>query len=163
MDAQQIKGLAVVSLAEANNLGRVQDVMFRLSPLEVAGLDLATELGDRLLPISHVRSIGPDAVTTDTEVEASEGEATLRREDLRGLDALGKLKVVDLDGGYLGNITRLDVDPTSGAVKTVDVRKGNLLGVGGDTRTIDRDAVVAVGPELVTVDSGGTSDAGTQT
>lgn len=151
MDAKDIKGLTVVTIAEADRLGRVDDVLFRAQPLQAVALSVATDNGARLVGMDTIRNIGHDAVTTDTDAAAAEGESDLRHEDLRGLDDLAKLKVVDGDGSYLGHITRVDLDPSNGDVRSLDVRKGDVLGWGGDTMTIARDNVVAVGPELMTV------------
>ena len=151
MDAQDMKGLSVVSIAEADRLGRVEEVLFHAQPLRAAALRVTTPQGVRFMGIDTIRNIGDDAITTDTDATAAAGEPELRHQDLRALEDIEKLKVVDDEGGYLGRITRVELDPSSGDVQSVDVRKGDVLGWGGDTMTIPRDQIVAVGPELITV------------
>ena len=154
MDAQEMRGRAVVSIAEAARLGRVDDVLFRSDPLQAAALRVTTDHGARIVGIHTIRTFGEDALTTDTEANAADGEPDLRHQGLRGLDELANLKVVDRDGRYLGHVARVDFDPATGDVRSVDVRKGDLLGWGGESATIGRDSVVAVGDELITVNRG---------
>ena len=157
MDAKQMKGLAVVTIAEADRLGRVEEVLFRSQPLQVAALRISTDDGSRIVGMNTITNVGTDAITTDTDASAAEGESDLRHEDLRGLDDLGKSKVVDRDGSYLGQVTRVELDPSTGDVQSLDVRKGHLLGWGGETMTIARDDIVAVGQDLITVNGTGLS------
>jgi sporulation protein YlmC with PRC-barrel domain len=161
MDANDMKGLAVVTIAEADKLGRVEDVLFRSQPLEAVALRVATETGTRVVGMHSVSSIGQDAITTDTEASATDGESDFRHQELQGLEQLGKLKVVDRSGTYLGHITRVELEPSSGKVRSLDIRKGDVLGLGGDSITIANDKVVAVGPDLVTVSGTGTSGTST--
>ena len=54
-------------------------------------------------------------------------------------------------GTRLGQIARLEVDPYTGDVSGIDVRKSNALGLGGTTTTVAPDQIVSVGSELMTV------------
>lgn len=147
MNAAQIPGLAVVSVPAAVKLGRVSDVLFSIDDLRAAALRVKTEEGEGVLAIEDVRSIGADAVTTDLDAtpELGEGRSTV------GLDAMRRLKVVDEDGMFLGRVNDLFLDPSTGRVLSVTVRKGDVLGVGGDSSTIDVRDVLAVGDDVMTV------------
>ncbi len=48
-------------------------------------------------------------------------------------------------------ISRIDVEPATGRVLAFAVHKGGVLGFGGTTTTMDADAIISLGPELVTV------------
>ena len=150
MNAEQLRGMAVVTVAGAERLGRVDDVVFETAPLKARALRLKTAVGEQLLLLSAVKSVGPDAITTDDgETAAAPGSAANQR-DLRSLNELLKLKVVDAAGTYLGHIVRLDLDPSTGIVESVDVRKGQVLGIGGETTTLTADRILSVGAELIT-------------
>jgi len=144
MDAHQLKGLAVITLAEAERVGRVEDVVFETSPLRAAGLRLRTETGD-------IRSIGADAIITENVTSAEQNDAALNRRQLPGLEDLRKLNVVDEEGQFLGHIGRLEMDPGTGTVERIEVRKGEVLGMGGEGRTLSPDQIISVGAELITV------------
>jgi len=151
MDAHQLKGLAVITLAEAERVGRVEDVVFETSPLRAAGLRLRTETGDRLVAFSDIRSIGADAIITENVTSAEQNDAALNRRQLPGLEDLRKLNVVDEEGQFLGHIGRLEMDPGTGTVERIEVRKGEVLGMGGEGRTLSPDQIISVGAELITV------------
>jgi sporulation protein YlmC with PRC-barrel domain len=149
MDVRKIRGMAVVTLAEAGRVGQVTDLLFDLSPLRAVALRVRAEEGDVLVPFDRIREIGADAITTDSAealgVQSREGR------HMPGIDEISKLKVVDEHGTLLGTITELDIDPSDGHVAKVDVRKGEILGVGGERQTVDADRILSVGQEVLTV------------
>ena len=151
MNAQDLKGLAVITLAEAERLGRVDDVVFETGPLRAAALRLKTPSGDRLVSLDEVRSVGADAIVAETTALVGQSDQTLSRQNLPGLAELAKLKVVDDEGSYLGQIARLDIDPSSGRVTSLDVRKGQTLGFGGETTAVMPEQIVSVGADLMTI------------
>ena len=151
MNAQDLKGLAVITLAEAERLGRVDDVVFETGPLRAAALRLKTPSGDRLVSLDEVRSVGADAIVAETTALVGQSDQTLSRQNLPGLAELAKLKVVDDEGSYVGQIVRLDIDPSSGRVTSLDVRKGQTLGFGGETMAIMAEQIVSVGADLMTI------------
>lgn len=73
MDADTLKGLAVVSLAEGTRLGRVTDVLFETEPLRVVALQARGAGGDFVLPFERVRNVGADAVTVAMGASAAPG------------------------------------------------------------------------------------------
>lgn len=151
MDAKDLKGMAVVTIAEAAKVGRVDDVMFDTTPLRARGLRLMTETGSRMVGLADVESVGPDAIVTADAGAAHRADATLLGQGLLGFEELKQLKVVDQGGQYVGHIEAVDVDAMTGDVIRVEVRKGDILGVGGQTTALQGDDVVSIGPELVTV------------
>ena len=64
MKASALKSMAVVSMADGVQIGRVEDVLFDTTDLRVAALVLATSGGQSVLPFSSVHRIGADAVLT---------------------------------------------------------------------------------------------------
>ena len=151
MDAQQLKGLAVITLSEAERVGRVEDVLFETDPLRAAALRLQTDTGARLVALSDIRTVGADAIITDDRASAEQNDAVLNRRQLPGLEDLRKLNVVDEEGRHLGHVGSVDVDPATGAVAGLDIRKGEMLGLGGESRTLTPDQIISVGREIITV------------
>lgn len=151
MDAHQLKGLAVITLSEAERVGRVEDVLFETDPLRATALRLQTDTGARLVALSDVRTVGADAIITHDRASAEQHDAALNRQRLPGLEDLRKLNVVDEEGRYLGHVGRVDVDPATGTVEGLDIRKGEMLGLGGESRTLTPDQIISVGSEIITV------------
>lgn len=66
MKAKDLKGIAIVSLDAAAQLGRVEDLFFDTTQLRVAALEMS-ESGQRaIIPFSEVHAIGRDAVTVSS-------------------------------------------------------------------------------------------------
>jgi uncharacterized protein YrrD len=64
-----LKGLPVVSNYEATKIGRVEEALFNPSENALFGLVVSPEEKDAaqlLIPLSGIRSIGPDAVTIES-------------------------------------------------------------------------------------------------
>jgi len=75
---------------------------------------------------------------------------------LLDLDQISKLKVVDQAGTFLGTVAQLTIDAASGQITQLGAHKGGMLGMGGMTTPIPPQAILNIGPELLTVDMGAT-------
>jgi sporulation protein YlmC with PRC-barrel domain len=151
MDAQELRDKPVVALDSAERVGRVSDVLFWTDPLRLAGLRVATQAGDYVLPFDGVASFGHDAVTVESDQAVRRRASMASIDDLPGLIQLAGLKVVDESGTYQGIVRTLDVDATKGDVTALEVESGGILGLGGERTNIPIDLVRSVGPEVVTV------------
>lgn len=153
MDANTLKNMAIVSLAEGTKLGRVEQPLLDLTARRVTALRVKGDDGVFILPFDRIANVGADAITVDssaaTQTPSTGGEAN----GLVTLDELGKLKVVDQAGTFLGTVSNLEIDATTGAITELAAHKGGMLGMGGTTTPIDARAIVSVGPELMTVNT----------
>ncbi len=152
MDADKLKGMAVVSLNEGAKLGRIQDLLFDTQAMRVAAIQISGDNGGNfVLPTDQVRSIGADAVTVESgqvlQVAAKGGQY----EALPGLGKLKGLKVVDGTGTLVGSVTSVEVDPVGGRLVGLTAHKGGMLGLGGTSTTIEAAAIRSIGPEVITV------------
>lgn len=150
MQVQQLPGMAIVSLSEADRLGAISEVLFAVDPLRIAAVRATGTSGEFVVPFDRVRSVGQDAVTIETSGAAQADVGHDAADGLVGMSALMALKVVDEDGRHLGSIQSIEVGE-SGRVTTVDAHVGGVLGVGGNTKQITADAIRSVGSEVVTV------------
>jgi sporulation protein YlmC with PRC-barrel domain len=153
MKAGELKGKAVVSMADGVQVGRVEDILFDTTALRVAALVLTTTGGRSILPFAAVRSLGADAVTvesaTATQPAAAQGEAGNL---LRALADLTGLKVVNGEGAYLGDVRDVTIEQATGALTELEAHHGGMLGMGGTTARVPASAIRGIGPELITVD-----------
>ena len=58
---------------------------------------------------------------------------------------------MDAAGTLVGTLSDIDSNPTSGQVLSLVVHKGGLLGLGGETTTIDASAILGIGAKVITV------------
>jgi sporulation protein YlmC with PRC-barrel domain len=154
MDASKLKGMAVVSLAEGTKLGTVARPLIDLAALRLVALQVKGDSGTFVIPFEQVRQVGTDAITVAssqvTQIPGTDSAATA----LLDLDQIGKLKVVDQAGTLLGTVAQLTIDAASGQISHLGAHKGGMLGMGGTTTPIPAQAILSVGPDLLTVDMG---------
>ncbi len=151
MDADRIKGMAVVSITEGTRLGRVEDLLFDPQSLRVAALQVSSDSGTFILPIDQVQSIGTDAVIVENGQVLQAFNKGGAYGTLPGLSQIKRRKVVDGTGTVVGSVTGIDVDPIGGQLMSLTSHKGGVLGLGGTTTTIEAAAIRSIGPEVITV------------
>jgi sporulation protein YlmC with PRC-barrel domain len=153
MDAASLRELEIISVAQANRLGKVSEVLFEIDPLRVAALRASGDEGEFVISIERVSRFGPDAVMV--EKPSVRELARAPRASERTLEELTQLKVVDEDGKGLGTVRTIEFDPDSGTVERIVAGESGMLGLGGMTATIAARAVRGVGTDLLTVASSG--------
>ena len=147
MDANTLKGRAVVSLIEGTKLGSIEQPLFDLHLHRLLAFEMRGDDGIFFIPFGLVKSIGADAVTVAShQVVQNDLVDTLVE-----LDQVMHLKVVDQAGTFAGTITQIDIDPATGEVVRITAHKGGVLGVGGTTTPIEPATILTVGPELLTL------------
>ncbi len=149
MDANTLKGRAVVSLIEGIKLGTVAQPLFDFQLTHLVALTMDGDEGTTFLPFGLVRGIGADAVTVASHEVVQDGATG----PLIELEQVLHLKVVDEGGTFVGAIAHMEIDPESGAVMRIATHKGGLLGVGGTTIPIDPATILGIGPEMLTLDA----------
>jgi sporulation protein YlmC with PRC-barrel domain len=153
MDAHTLKSMAIVSVQEGTKLGYVMQPLLDLTAHRVVALQVRGESGTFIVPFDAVASVGTDAITVESSAATQTPSTGGVADELRDLDALRKLKIVDHAGTFLGTISRIEIDPTSGTITRLAAHMGGMLGMGGTTTPIDARAILSVGPELLTVNT----------
>ncbi|HWE63964.1 MAG TPA: PRC-barrel domain-containing protein [Chloroflexota bacterium] len=156
MNIDQLQGMAVVSVHQAEKLGTIEDVLLDLDQHRVGGLLLhgGPFRGGPVVGWASVRSIGQDAVMVDDSNAAgsgSEGQVSglTRTQELRGM------KVVTDTGALAGTIEGADIDPATGQITRYMVAEpGGGLFHQGHRFTLAPEAIVGIGVDLITVRAG---------
>jgi sporulation protein YlmC with PRC-barrel domain len=153
MKASALKNMAVVSMTDGVQIGRVEEVLFDTAELRVAALMLTTTGGRSVLPFASVHRIGADAVTVESAMAAqAAGSQDGAGNVLRGLQDLLGLKVVSGEGTSLGDVRDVTIDPAGGALTELEAHRSGMLGLGGSSVVVPASAIRGIGPALVTVD-----------
>lgn len=158
MNANTLKGMPVVSMADGAKIGTVKDVLFDPSELRAAGLVLVMAGGESLLPFGSVRSIGADAIMVETTTTSSGVAMQGDVEDLSRLAELVGLPILSGEGTHLGQVTDVAIDPGDGHITGLAIHRGGLLGIGGSSMMIEGSAIRGIGPSVVTVEAPRLSD-----
>lgn len=151
MDADKLKGMAIVSIAEGATLGHVEDVLIDTAALRIDAFQVKGDRQRFIVPFDQVRNIGADAVTVESRQAARVLEDEAAIGGLAGLERFKRLKVVDDAGTFLGTVNNIEIDQAGGRVVGITVHKGGAFGFGGETTTIEAGNVRGVGAEVMTV------------
>jgi sporulation protein YlmC with PRC-barrel domain len=151
MNIKRLKGIAIVSLAEGTKLGRVDAPLFDPATLQLRAIRVKGDGQSFIIPWARVQTVGADAVMVASSAVT---QATTREGEFGGLaefDALKRLQIVDAAGTLIGTLRDLELDSTTGRALSLGIHKGGLLGLGGETTTIDAAAIRSIGSDLITV------------
>ena len=153
MNVRELKGMAVVSLADGAKVGKVEDVLIESSPFRVTALVLEGPSGQGLLPFASVRSLGEDAVTIESSAPIQWSSGQVPGSSARRVDEVLGLKVVDAAGTMGGTVHDVDFDASTGAISSFGVRSGGVFGMGAEEHTVSVSGVRGLGTSLLTVES----------
>jgi uncharacterized protein YrrD len=154
MDARSLKGIAVVSIAQGEKLGAVDEVVIdtqerRVGALRVGSGGLLRK--DRwYVPFSSIERIGSDAVMVENERALHQSYQT-RETGYHSLDTIGGMRVVTDGGTYLGNIATVHFDELTGHLTEFEIGHGGLGGLFGSSKVVSAAAVVSIGQDIMVV------------
>ena len=159
MKAQQVSGIAVVSIGAGERVGSVSELLLDLDGKRVAAFVLGSGGGvtgsllsstepstPRTLGADQVHAIGPDAITVQ---DASVIQETAAGEGLTPLSELTKRKVVTEGGTFVGQIASIELDERSMRLTHLEVSPGFFK----SNQLVEADQIITVGPEMVIVDN----------
>jgi uncharacterized protein YrrD len=118
MKASELKGRAVISLADAQKVGEVDNVLVDCSQNQVVGFRVKHGLfsSAQVLRAQDVRSVGPDAITIANRELLVDRESAADLHPIPDLNALSGINVVSESGTLVGALDDVDVDPSNLAV-----------------------------------------------
>ena len=118
MKASELKGRAVISLADAQKVGEIDNVLIDCSQNRVVGLRIKHGLFSsvQVLRARDVHSVGPDAITIPNRELLVDRETATDLNALPDLNALSGINVVSESGALMGSLDDVDVDGQNLAV-----------------------------------------------
>ena len=156
-NARDLQGLAIVDVANGKKLGSADEIVVspdtgRLLGFVMKSLGVVTP-NERIVEMSDIRSIGPDAITVEGDQVARTSEAVAEefRQARASKRTLMGRKVVTQDGTVVGTVTDYAIDEKEGRVRTLML--GGGLFEKGDAIPADR--IVSIGGDVVVVSEPG--------
>jgi uncharacterized protein YrrD len=118
MRASELKGRAVISLADAQKVGEIDNVLVDCSQNRVVGLRVKHGLfsSAQVLRAADVHSVGPDAITIANRELLVDRETAADLHPLPDLNDLSGINVVSESGTLMGSLDDVDVDVQTLAV-----------------------------------------------
>ncbi len=154
MQGEELRGLAVVSVQQAEKLGTVEDILVDLSKHKVAALLLQGGLfrGGPMVRWADIRSIGRDAVMVDDSsaaIPAADQEHVIRLANLRDTQVVGD------NGELAGTVAAVDLDADTGKITAyvVSAPEGGGLFHAAPRFRVQPEAIAGIGPKLITIDA----------
>jgi sporulation protein YlmC with PRC-barrel domain len=153
VNARQLKGMAVVSMADGTKIGNIQEILFDPAGLKVAALLMTMPGTESFLPFGSIRNIGADAITVESATAAEGAPMQSTLQGLRGLDNLIGLSVVSGEGTLLGQLHDITIDPADGRIAELTARSGGVLGIGATDSTVPGRNIRGIGANIITVET----------
>jgi uncharacterized protein YrrD len=147
MTLADLRRKPVVSMSDGLKIGEVEDLIVDVSRWVVSEFRLAAKGIHGLLPVSHVKGIGPDAMT----VESADAVDWTGKPTGRLLTQVKELTVVDGSGTILGHLTDLKFG-NDGTIESMEVHRGGVLGIGVHITVVKPSEVRGVSDRLITVE-----------
>jgi sporulation protein YlmC with PRC-barrel domain len=142
----------VVSLADGEKLGHVDDLLIDPATLEFSAVVIKGERGESILPRGSIHSFGEDAITVQSVSETQAGPNATP--GLRPFSEFKGHKVVDSAGTLVGHLHDIEIDPKTGWISSLEVHCGGVLGIGASTIKVNPEMICSFGPDLITVKTG---------
>src|ERR671932_960628 len=154
MDANDLKGLAVVTIEDGIKVGTVSDILFntehyRIQALLLDGGFLRSSTG--LVELVNVQTIGSDAVMIQNQSVVRHQLSNQEREQYPSLENIMSLPIVAQDGSVVGKVATVNIDPQSGKITELLATKPGLAGAFGCHVRVPVNELVNIGRDAVIV------------
>ena len=153
MNSKQIKGISVISIADGERLGSVDNVYFDPATMQVVGFAIRAHGGllgsgtGTIVDVTSVRSLGPDVMTIPDKAAAGGATTSAEYGHLVLLDRLVKRRVVTEGGVFVGQVASLDFDDKTFNLTQIEVSPGFFK----TNRSVPVGQVISIGHDVVVV------------
>jgi sporulation protein YlmC with PRC-barrel domain len=154
MDMKKLKDSAVVSIAQGEKLGMVEDILVdgqkrRAVAMTVTGGGMIRK--DRqYLPYDQITSVGEDAVMVEdaSALQSAYGDGS---RSFHSMASLSGLRVVTDGGTFVGTVSTAHFEPKTGMLTEFEVGQGGIGGLFSSSKIIDASAVTSIGDSIMIV------------
>ncbi len=156
MKASRLRGIAVVSIAEATKEGTVRDLVLDPNRRRVVALSIRPTGGgaDKVVSVKNIHSIGRDAVTI-TDAEVLRGEHPVRGDGEIYLTKLKGTKALTDKGEIIGTVAEVEVDPDNFSIIGYQLSTGFMSELTGNRKSLPADERVRYGRDALMVQETG--------
>ena len=151
---RELAGLAVVTLANGEKLGKIDDIVFDPKTGRVTGFFVdrgGLFSKPKFLPTGDVKSLGDDALTLESETALLDGPSALTGE--LAAKTAENLPVLNPSGTVLGKVQDISVDTLSFTIPYLILTTSLLDNVLHGKPHLPVSAIQMVGPDSVIVSS----------
>lgn len=156
MNSKQVKGLAVISIADGTKQGSIESASLDFAAKRIVGFVVTPSDGAKdstFVTVADVHALGPDALTLDDASKLSAARAEPKGSAIIDLSDLDKHKVVTQGGTFVGQVASVEFDEQSFQLTQLEASPGffktnkmvpaeQMMSFGGDMIVV-ADAVCA--------------------
>lgn len=151
MKASRLRGMSVVSIAEAEKVGTVHDLYVNPNARRLVALSIKASDGTlKSVPVGAVNKVGRDAITIK-DAKSLREEVPEKGDSIVPLSKLMGTRAVTHGGDVLGSVSEVEFDPSDFHVESYDLSTGVLSTITGSRKTLPADEHVHYGKELLMV------------
>jgi len=158
----ELKGLAAVSAAAGERIGRIADVLFDGATGQVTGFFVDPDgmfTKPKLLPRALVQSLGADALLVQAGATIEDVTSDPAIAGSFSVHALDGRPVLDQTGKHIGNVAGAFVDEATLTVPALQLKTGFLHNALHGKDTLPLNMVEAIGKDSVLVSNAYNSEA----
>ncbi|GHO67070.1 hypothetical protein KSC_059620 [Ktedonobacter sp. SOSP1-52] len=151
----ELKGIAAVSLDTGKKVGTIEDFYFEPQTSAIYAFQVKTGLfGHHALPLAHIKAIGVDAITFDSEKNLAKEEKGSHLATLPLASVLNQYRVLSEGGtvvGTIGNILLDVVDPTQVRLAGFELAGGLREKLSGHHHMFGANQVASYGHDVIVI------------
>lgn len=144
MKAEELHGKSIVSMADGERLGIVEDIFIDPAMRKITMVTLNGLKGRAAADFADFQTIGPDAITVLDRSAMHQNSSMYATEPLLTLHQLHGLDAVTGAGETLGKVHFIEFDPQSGAITEIEATAPGFAGFGHKVLHIPADAIVSL-------------------
>lgn len=154
MKFHDLRGTPILSVADAHELGTVDDLFLHLGDQRVIALRIKTGgvFGShKVLPLQDVKSIGQDAVTVADASKLTDRGDVPALKDAVGRAAVEGVRIITESGTEVGIVSDLDADFRTGVVNGYVLRSSLLERLQREEHLVPASTVKSIGDKHIVV------------
>lgn len=154
MDANDLKGLPVITIEGGDKVGNVSAILFNTADYRIQAflmgggfLSSPTEL----IEMANVQSIGSNAVMIQNRAAIQHHLSNQEREQYPSLEDITSLPIVTKNGSVVGKVAAVEIDPQTGNITELLAAKPGLTGVFESRIHVPVNQLISIGRDAVIV------------
>ncbi|HET8524818.1 MAG TPA: PRC-barrel domain-containing protein [Thermomicrobiales bacterium] len=153
MTLKDLQGMAVISIEDGTKVGSISRVYVDPAEKRVVGIsvDPGSSLievdSTKLIDVSDIHSLGPDALTIVDVSQIEGNETNARWMDLLDMDRMTNDKVVTEGGEQVGGVAAVRFNPRDFMLTGIEVSPGFFK----TNKFVPIDQVITIGPDMMIV------------
>jgi uncharacterized protein YrrD len=153
MTFKDLKGMAVISIEDGTKIGTISRVY--VDPMQKRLVGISVDPGSslieadstKLIDVTDVHSLGPDALTIEDASKIEGNETNARWMDLIDMDRMTNDKVVTEGGEHVGGVAAVQFNPRDFLLTGIEVSPGFFK----TNKFVPIDMVTTIGPDMMIV------------